>query len=137
MFAGTSIGAFIGGAYAVGVMPEEMEQIALSADVRRMVSLVDIARPTTALLNGRKVEAFIREIVGDKTFADTKLPFACVAIDVASVREVVVRDGDLATRASISTPVVFAPVIRGERILVDDGVQQTGSDGGALCKTRC
>ncbi len=124
MIAGTSIGAFIGGAYAVGVTPAEMEQIALSASVRQLFSLVDIARPTTALVNGRKVEAFIREIVDDKTFADTKIPFACVAVDLTSEQEVVLREGDLATaiRASISTPVVFAPVARDQQVLVDGGV---------------
>jgi predicted acylesterase/phospholipase RssA len=124
MIAGTSMGAFIGGAYAVGVAPAEMERIALSASVQHLFSLVDIARPTTALVNGRKVEAFIREIVGDKTFADTKIPFACVAVDLISEQEVVLREGDLATaiRASISTPIVFAPVVRDEQVLVDGGV---------------
>lgn len=124
MIAGTSIGALIGGAYAVGVTPQEMEDIALSVDIGRLLSLADIAKPTTALVNGRRAEAFIREVVGGKTFADAKIPFACIAVDVAEEREVVLREGDLASaiRASVSTPVVFAPVERDGRVLVDGGV---------------
>jgi NTE family protein len=122
--AGTSIGAFVGGAYAVGVTPQEMETIALSVDIKRLVSLADIAWPTTALVNGRRVEDFIRDIVGGKTFADTRIPFACVAVDVINEQQVVMREGDLASaiRASISTPVIFAPVERDGRLLVDGGV---------------
>jgi NTE family protein len=124
MIAGTSMGALIGGAYAVGMTPQELEDIALSVDIKRLVSLADIAMPTTALVNGRRIEEFIREVVGGKTFADTRIPFACVAVDMISEREVVLREGDLASaiRASISTPVVFAPVERDGQLLVDGGV---------------
>ena len=124
MIAGTSIGALIGGAYAAGVAPQEMEDIALSFDIERLVSLADIAKPTTALVNGRRAEEFIRDVVGGKTFADTKIPFACIAVDVVEEREIVLQDGDLASaiRASASTPVVFAPVERDGRVLVDGGV---------------
>lgn len=124
VIAGTSIGALIGGAYAAGMSPHEMEQIALSVDVKRLISLADIARPTTALVNGRRVEEFIRELVGGKTFADTRIPFACIAVDMDSEREVVLREGDLASaiRASISTPVIFASAERDGRRLVDGGV---------------
>jgi NTE family protein len=124
MIAGTSIGALIGGAYAVGMTPQEMEEVALSIDIKRLVSLVDIARPSTALVNGRRVEKFIRDFLGGKTFADTRMPFECVAVDVTNGQEVVLREGDLASaiRASLSTPVIFAPVERDGRLLVDGAV---------------
>jgi NTE family protein len=124
LIAGTSIGALVGGAYAAGISAKEIEAIALSTNIGKLVSLIDIARPTTAMVNGRKVEAFIRNVVGDATFADTRIPFACVAVDVANEREIVLREGDLASaiRASISTPVIFAPVERDGRLLVDGGV---------------
>ena len=124
MIAGASIGALIGGAYAAGMTPHEMEQMALSVDIKRLVSLADIARPTTALVNGQRVEEFIRSVVDGKTFADLATPFSCVAVDVAGSREVVLSGGDLASaiRASVSTPVIFAPVERDGRLLVDGGV---------------
>lgn len=122
--AGTSIGALIGGAYAVGVTPAEMERIAVSIDFRHLVSLADVARPTTALVNGRHVEEFIRDVVDSQSFADVRIPFLCIAVDVNTEREVVLRDGDLASaiRASVSTPVVFAPVERDGRLLIDGAV---------------
>lgn len=122
--AGTSIGALIGGAYAAGVSPLEMEELALSVDMKRLVSLADIARPTTALVNGTRVGEFIRDLVGGMSFADLSIPFECVAVDVTDGQAVVLREGDLASaiRASVSTPVIFAPVERAGRLLVDGAV---------------
>ncbi len=124
MIAGTSIGAVIGGAYAIGRTPQEIEAVALSTNTRRLVSLLDIARPTTALVNGFKVKEFIREIVEGKSFADTRIPFECVTVDVVDGKEIVLRDGDLASaiRASISIPVVFAPVQQDGQLLVDGAI---------------
>ena len=124
LIAGTSIGALIGGAYAIGMTAQEIEAIALATNIRRLASMFDIARPTRALVDGRKVERFISEIAGGMTFADTKLPFACIAVDVTSERQVVLQEGDLASaiRASISTPVLFAPVERNGQLLVDGAV---------------
>lgn len=122
--AGTSIGALIGGAYAAGVSPLEMEKLALSVNVKRLVSLADIARPTTAIVNGARVGEFIRDLVGGVSFADLVIPFECVAVDVTDGQAVVLREGDLASaiRASLSTPVIFAPVERAGRLLVDGAV---------------
>ena len=122
--AGTSIGALIGGAYAAGVSPLEMEELALSVNVKRLVSLADIARPTTAIVNGARVGEFIRDLVGGISFADLVIPFECVAVDVTDGQAVVLREGDLASaiRASLSTPVIFAPVERAGRLLVDGAV---------------
>lgn len=122
--AGTSIGALIGGAYAAGVTPAEMERLAISVDFKVLVSLADVARPTTALVNGQRVEEFIRDVVDDQTFADVRIPFSCVAVDVNGERQAVLSEGDLASaiRASLSTPVIFAPVLRDGMLLVDGAV---------------
>ncbi len=124
LIVGTSMGALVGGVYACGVTALEMEEIALSIDMRRLVSLADVRLPSTALLNGRRVERFIRGLVDGKTFADTIVPFACVATDLEAGREVVLRDGDLATaiKASTSMPVIFAPTKREGLTLVDGAV---------------
>ena len=64
------------------------------------------------------------DLVGGKTFADLGIPFECVAVDVTNGQSVVLREGDLASaiRASVSTPVIFAPVERDGRLLVDGAV---------------
>jgi NTE family protein len=75
-------------------------------------------------MNGSRVEKLVRKLVGQKTFADTRVPFACVAVDMTAEQQVVLRTGDLASaiRASISTPIIFAPVNREGRLLVDGAV---------------
>lgn len=124
LIAGTSMGALVGGAYALGKTAGEIEEVALGTDVTRLLSMVDVALPTRALMNGGKIERFIREFAGALTFEDTTLPFACVAVDVRSGQEVVLREGGLTTaiRASISTPIIFAPVERDGQLLVDGAV---------------
>ena len=121
---GTSIGALVGGAYAAGVSPSEMERIANSVEMEDLIRLADIARPTTALVNGKRIEEFIRGVVGNQTFDDIGIPFCCVAVDITAESAVILREGDLASaiRASISTPVIFSPVERNGRILVDGAV---------------
>lgn len=51
-------------------------------------------------------------------------PFACVATDLVTGKEVVLRQGRLAEsiRASMSIPGVFYPVYAGSQVLVDGGV---------------
>ena len=51
-------------------------------------------------------------------------PFACVATDLVTGREVVLRNGHLAEsiRASMAIPGVFYPIYRGDQVLVDGGV---------------
>lgn len=52
------------------------------------------------------------------------VPFRAVATDIVSGEEVVIGNGDLvsALRASMAVPGVFAPVTRGDRLLIDGGV---------------
>ena len=124
LIVGTSIGALIGGVYASGMRVQEMEEIALSMNMRRLLRLVDLGLPCPALLNGHRVERFIRDLVDDKTFADTTVPFACVAVDLPNKTEVALQEGDLASaiRASLSTPVIFARTERVGLSLVDGAV---------------
>jgi NTE family protein len=124
LIVGTSMGALVGGVYACGVTALEMEEVALSVDLRRLISLADVRLPRTAFLDGRRVERFIQGLVDGKTFADTQVPFACVAVDLGASKEVVLQEGDLASaiRASVSTPVIFAPTKREGLTLVDGAV---------------
>lgn len=122
--AGSSIGAIIGGMFSAGMKPEEIENIANSMNILKLVSLADVTLPNTAILNGNRVEKFIREKVGNKNFEELKIPFKCVAVDVLSGKEIVLDSGSVAKalRASISLPVIFAPVEKDGQLLVDGGV---------------
>ncbi len=118
--AGTSIGALVGAAYVAGTI-DRLECFTRELEWRQMVTLLDVAFPSSGLIDGRKVSRFIDELVGERSFDELSLPFAVVAADLNGGLEVVIRDGDLveAVRASISIPGIFRPVRRGGAILVD------------------
>jgi NTE family protein len=58
-----------------------------------------------------------------ENFDDLPTPFRCVAVDLVKAREVVFDEGSLtdALRATMSLPGVFAPVRKGDMLLVDGG----------------
>lgn len=60
----------------------------------------------------------------DTDFNDLPIPFACVATDLTTGEEVVIRSGSVPTamRASMAIPGIFSPVTLGNRVLVDGGL---------------
>ena len=57
-------------------------------------------------------------------FNDLPIPFACVATDIITGEEVVMRKGSVPTamRASMAIPGVFSPVTMDDKVLVDGGL---------------
>ena len=60
----------------------------------------------------------------DMDFNRLPIPFACVATDIATGKEVVIRHGNVPTamRASMAIPGVFSPVLMDGKVLVDGGL---------------
>jgi len=87
--------------------------------------LTDLALPKTGLIRGRKVEDTLRSIMGDIEFRDLKMPFACVATDIITGEEVVIKQGLgwEGVRASVSIPVILAVARREGRYLVDGALR--------------
>jgi len=88
-------------------------------------SLVDISLPKAGFISGKKLMQTLREVFGgEPDFSELKKPFACVAVDIDSGEEVVMRQGSVleAVRASISIPGIFVPAKREGRYLVDGGL---------------
>ena len=77
---------------------------------------------------GKKPELILvdalKEIVPDVNIEDLPIPYAAVATDWNSGKEVVFKKGSLyeAVRSSISIPLFFNPVRKGEMLLVDGGL---------------
>ncbi|MFH1552117.1 MAG: patatin-like phospholipase family protein [Candidatus Omnitrophota bacterium] len=124
MIVGTSIGSLIGAAYALGVPLEELEQKALRFS---WLDLVDLGLHPTGLVRGDKLERAITDIIGDRNFEDTKLPFALTTTDIETGEELTHASGDLAKliRASCSWPGIFSAVAVDGRLLVDGGVRNS------------
>lgn len=84
-----------------------------------------------ALIGGQNIyNLFTKLSVGYQDsldFNNMPIPFACVAVDLLSKKEIVFRSGNFvdAIRASMAIPGVFAPVQMDGMVLVDGGVTNT------------
>ena len=116
---GTSIGALVGAVYADDEIAE-FEQWVKALTWRKVVGYFDLSF-SGGLLKGGKLFDYLRGSFLDKRIEDLKRPFAAVATDLASGREVWLRAGPVAdaVRASIATPGLFTPWLEGDRQLVD------------------
>jgi len=121
MIAGTSVGALIGAPYALGKSISEIKALAAGLGSRRFSLLTDLTLPRTGLIRGRKMENLLRSAIGEVEFGDLKIPLACVATDIVSGEEVVIREGLVwkAVSASFSPPVLVAVAKWQGRYLVD------------------
>ena len=83
--------------------------------------------PSAYVNNSSLINLFNDLCVGyqeDMDFNDLPIPFACVATDMITGNEVVLRRGSVPTamRASMAIPGVFSPVSWGDKVLVDGGL---------------
>jgi NTE family protein len=124
IIAGTSMGSIIGALYAGDLSAEEIKQMAVGMDWRKLITLADIIVPLSGLIRGGRVTSLLKSIVKARTFAQLKKNFACVATDLNTGEQVVLNDGSLieAVRASCSIPAIFTPVKLKGRYLIDGGL---------------
>ena len=124
MIAGTSMGAIIGAFYAAGKDIGQITEAVMNLNRRRVFSLVDLSLPRSGFIRGTKVKHWLRSIIGDIGFEDLAMPFACVATDIITGEEVVIKQGSVVdgVRASASMPVIFTPAKWHGRYLVDGGL---------------
>lgn len=116
MVVGTSIGSIVGGLYSMGTTSEQLDSLF------RNRAWSDIF---TGSLMGDSIVRTLRELTGSEvSFESLRIPFRCVAVDMNKMKEVVLKEGNLAQamRASMAIPLVFKPVKMGNMKLVDGGV---------------
>ncbi len=124
MIAGTSMGAIIGAFYAQGKDIEQIKEAVMGLSRRKIMSLVDLTLPRTGFIKGKRMKDWLKSIIGDVNFEDLKIPLACVATDINTGEEVVIKQGSVVegVRASVSMPVIFTPAKWQGRYLVDGGL---------------
>jgi len=120
---GTSIGALIGAVYASNKL-DALEKVYRNFDWKKIADFFDIVFPKSGLIDGNKVENFVRQYVHAENIEDLIIPFQAVAADINTGEEVTLDKGDIieAVRASISVPGIFTPVRKNGNILVDGGL---------------
>ncbi len=122
VISGCSIGALVGAAYASGKLAE-LTKWTESLDWQGVVSMLDIGLKG-GLIRGDKVIQYCARHFMASDFQRLSMPFACVATELESGREVWLRQGKVAdaVRASIALPGLISPVMRDGRVLVDGGL---------------
>ncbi len=117
--AGTSAGGVIAALYAAGYTPDQMEDFFAQMDQRKLFGRSGKDGPSILGLAG--ATKFLEEILGQRTFADLKMPCAVTAVDINSAREVVLDEGRVtdALLAAIAVPAILPPRKIGEFELVD------------------
>jgi len=121
LIAGTSAGSIIGALYAAGLTPEQMFALAQRTTWR---DLVHVTLPRVGLVNADPMQALLNDLLGQRSIENLPLPFAAVACDLMTGKEVIITKGNiaLAVRASCSIPGIFVPVPHGDHLLVDGGL---------------
>jgi NTE family protein len=139
VIAGTSIGALFGAAYASGmsaalIRASTEETLSRRFDLVRQLFaarsdtvpmlLLNLIPGRNSLLNPGALLDLILPTQVARDFAGLKIPLHLVATDLRTQSACVISTGPLrdAIAASISIPVVFQPVLRKGRTLVDGGL---------------
>jgi NTE family protein len=140
---GTSMGAIVGGLYAIGMSPEEMERFVIDefniadyldsfvfkingpfARVIQTGQALAVLAGRPGIDPGQRALELLESLTAGKSFEETKIPFRCNAVDLISGSEIVFNSGSLAKamRASMSLPVFFEPFEYEGMCLVDGGL---------------
>ncbi len=119
---GCSIGAFVGAAVAGGDQ-ERLLAWAESLRWKDVLALMDVSLKG-GLIKGARLMEFFERNFEERDFSALETPFACVATDLLTGREVWLREGSVsqAVRASIALPGLMTPVQWGDSVLVDGGL---------------
>ena len=120
---GSSIGAIVGAAYVAGELPT-LKDFAQSLTWREIARLLDVRLSGGGLIGGQEIVALFRRMKISAPIASYAKPFAAIATDLGTGREIWLREGpiDEAVRASISLPGIFSPARHGDHWLVDGGL---------------
>lgn len=121
LIAGVSVGSLIGGAYASGLTPDEIEKLALR------ITWNDLGRWTVSVLgfyNSERTEDFVRKNFPVSEFEKLRIPFGAVATEIQTGKMVIFNEGSLplAIRASCAMPIIYTPVMVNGRMMVDGGL---------------
>jgi NTE family protein len=117
---GTSMGAIVGVAYALGYSPKQITHYMTETQGSNVFN----TNVFSARGRQRNLEQQLTQQMDNKTFADLDIPAVVMAVDVMEGKEIMLDDGPLipAILASCAVPAVFPPVELNGKQLADGGV---------------
>lgn len=124
VIAGTSIGSIAAALYASDSL-DTMEDLATHLDWKQVAQLfLEVNFPRSGLLSGRNFMKLLKSVIRVHAVSSLSIPYAAVATDLETEKEVVLDSGKLldAIRASIGIPGIFTPTVLDGHPLVDGGL---------------
>ena len=151
---GTSIGSIIGGLYSIGYNSQQLKEFATNQEWKKLLSdhisreykniyekydqdryLISfklnpgdgISLPA-GVVQGHNVMNMLCQLTAkyheERDFSKFPIPFACVAADLETGKEVIITEGFLpeAMFASMSIPTIFSPTDIQDKLVVDGGI---------------
>jgi len=120
---GSSIGALVAGAFAADFL-NTLDRWVRELSWTDLLRFIDVRLPRSGIIEGEKITGYFRQNLSDANIEDLAIPFAAVATELNTGREVWLREGSLidAIRASVSLPGIFTPYQKGDQWLVDGGL---------------
>jgi NTE family protein len=117
---GTSMGALVGGCYAINQL-DTLEEWARSLTRRRIIAYLDVTIGGAGIIGGSRLASRLEQSIGDVGIEDLPIRFAAIATEIGTGHEVWLTRGSLvlALRASYALPGIFSPVHLGGRWLAD------------------
>jgi NTE family protein len=120
---GASVGSWVAAYYALTKDIKRFEREILSHPLDSLPMFFELSL-TGGFINGSKLTTFLEKSLRHHGFSATKIPLEIVTTDLISGQPFIFKTGSLAlaTRASMSVPLVFKPVSYHNKLLVDGGL---------------
>ncbi len=121
---GTSVGALVGAAYVTGHL-KALESWFRQQTSRKMLSHLDIKLfASGGIADGEQFIHILKTEFGDYRIEDLPIPYAAVACDMNTGKEVWITEGSIwdAVRASGAYPGLLTPIKRDGQWLLDGGM---------------
>jgi len=120
---GTSMGAVIGGMYAVGKL-DEFKDWMCSLHKLDVFNLMDFTLSKHGFVKADRVFNEMKKIIPDIQIENLDIPFSATSTDLKKKETIVFESGSLyeALRASVAIPAVVKPVNSAGKFLVDGGL---------------
>lgn len=121
--AGSSVGAWVGGHFALYKDIERLEKTTIGNTREKLFALFEPSL-SGGIIKGDKMEKLLSLWLENKEFKDTTIPFRAVATNLVNGEKIIFSEGKLskALRASMSIPTFLKPVKINNMILVDGGI---------------
>lgn len=124
--AGSSMGAYVGAAWAYGFNGQKLEQLAREMESPwALLGLIDPALPPRqGFLYGYGVKRRLMRSIGHAHFAELQRPFRAIATNLETLERTVFSTGEVAdaVHASIAVPGICVPVKIDGETYVDGGI---------------